>query len=99
MSAFFQRLRALLPAEPEDLLTRRHPLRHRRIIGIQHNAIAVQLIGKESHFRCRVLFKRSMAIQMVRREIQQDANVGTKRFDVFELKTAHLRHSDTRIGR
>ena len=79
---------ALLPAKPVHLRFGGRVRRGRWIIRVQDRAVGFRLILEDAGFGSAIRFERVMPVQMVRGEIQEHADVGAKRFNQFQLKTA-----------
>src|SRR5712672_3739374 len=68
----------LLAAEPIHVRTRRSKRRCCRIISIQNREIFFALILKDARLGFAVKLQRMVPVQMIRREIEEHANVGTE---------------------
>ena len=69
-----------------------------RIVGVDHRPVVRGLIRKDLRLRCAVLLHRTVTIEMVRGQVQQDRNPWMKRVGRLELKAAHLDDME-RLGR
>src|ERR1700687_2735371 len=85
-------------AEPENLRQRGRVGWCPRVIGIQHRCVPLGLILENSRLHSSISFERAVTIQMVRRQIQQDAYIWPELADQFELKTAQFNNRHARIG-
>ena len=63
---------AFRPAEPENLRPRRGEFGCRRIVGIDDCGIALGLILKNTRFGPSVVFERSVPVEMIGSEVQQN---------------------------
>ena len=78
----------LFPAEPVHMWFRWRQGRCRRIIRVQHGTVGFGLILENARFGTGIGFQRVMAVQVVGSKVQKEADVGAKRFNQLELKTA-----------
>jgi hypothetical protein len=88
----------LFPAEPVDVWLRWRQRRGRRIIGVEHRAVCFRLILENACFGSAICFQRVVPVQVVGCEIQEHADVGAKRFDQLQLKTAQLHNRDSAVA-
>ena len=86
-------------AEPDDARARRARCDHFRIIRIENSDVALCLVFKQAHLCARILLKRAVAVQMIRREVQKNADVRAELRDCFQLKAADFGNRDAGVGR
>ena len=77
-----------LPAEPVHLRKRWSILGAYRIVRVQNGEILAGLIFEDSGFRGSICGQGFVPVQMIRRQIQENRDVGSKSVDQFELKAA-----------
>ncbi len=81
-------------AEPEDLPSSAAGcLLHPRIIRIQNEEVFRALPGEHPLLRGRVIFEISVAIEMVRSEVQQHRDPGMEGIHRFQLEAGKLEHA------
>jgi len=69
---------ALFSAEPKYLRPRRRAFGACGIVGVDDDGVAFGLVLKNSRFRASVLFKRSVPVEVIGSQVQQDGNVRPK---------------------
>src|SRR6185369_862558 len=86
-------------AEPEDLwLETATRLRRDFVIEIQHSEIVRRLVFENTRLGRSVVLHRTMAIEVIGRDIQNDGDLRTEGLDRFQLKTRNLKHNPS-LGR
>src|SRR5882724_5836750 len=88
-----------LPAEPKNLRARRNDFAACRVIQIEDRRVLLDLVLENPSFGSSVSTKGLVAVQMVRRKVQQNSDARTKCFDHFELKAAELRNGNRAFRR
>jgi hypothetical protein len=62
------------------------------IIGVEDGEVRIPLVQEEAKFRRDIVIKIGVSVQMVLGDVEHEGNMGPKRFDSFQLKTADLGH-------
>src|SRR5579859_5303012 len=81
---------ALLAAEPKNFWFCGRVRRARGIVGIQHSKIGGGLLFEDARFGGAVGFHGTVAVEMIGREIQENADVWAERLNPFKLKAAEF---------
>src|SRR5580692_4159764 len=79
--------------EPVDTRTgMRGSLRGARVVGIEDNEVLRRLCGEDAFLGASVVLEGPVAVEMIRRDVKNDGDLGMELLGGFELETGHFKN-------